>query len=103
MAEPTLGEIGAVMQGLSMGQGAIRDEIIGLRAEFKILNGTVRDNCKDIAVLKDWRGSADKKLESVAERTVDLRVEIQKAASYATIIGLVLAGLMGLGRALGVF
>lgn len=103
MAEPTPGEIMAVMQGLSTGQNAIRDEIVGLRAEFKTLNGTVRDNCKDIAVLKDWRAAADRKLESVAERTVDLRVEIQKAASYATVIGLVLAGLMGLGKVLGLF
>ena len=65
---------------------------------LRVLNGSVRQNCTDIAVLKDWRSShANKVLGQVG----DLRVEIAKMGAFGggfgLVAGLVIALLKGFG------
>ena len=71
-----------------------------LKDEFKILNGTVRDNRTDIAVLKDWRQShAGPAVKEVS----NLRVEVVKAASITGTITAVLGIIILFGKIVGIF
>ena len=69
-------------------------------SRLRILNGTVRQHCEDIAVLKDWRASqANQAIHEVG----DLKVELAKVGAFGGGLGLVIAITAGVLKALGVF
>lgn len=55
------------------------------------INGHVKDNCKELAVLKDWRRSQG---EPAMKQVIDNRIEIAKIVMQATtllaVLGMVL-------------
>lgn len=71
-----------------------------LKSEFRTLNGTVRDNHTDIAVLKDWRQSH---AGPAVNKVSDLRVEIVKVAGIGSSIAVVLGLILLFGKLAGVF
>ena len=68
-------------------------------AQLKVLNGTVRQHDKSIAVLEDWRKS---QAGPAIRQVGDLRVELARLAAQGAGFGVVVAGLVALLKGLGV-
>ena len=67
---------------------------------LKILNGTVRQNCTDIAVLKDWRAT---QANAAIYQVGDLKVELAKIGAFGGSLGLVAGIIAAILKAVGVF
>jgi len=82
----------------------IKEEIKEVKEQLKRLNGTVRDNCTDIAVLKDWRQTqVQPTLSQVPDVRLDLRELAVKYSGTVAIIGGVTTVILVALKALGVF
>ena len=93
MPEPT---IGMVFNVVTRTQKDVKE----LKEEFKELNGTVRENTTDLAVLKDWRSS---RAEPAVKEVVDLKVELAKYGAKAGGVGAVAILVVVILKSLGVF
>lgn len=78
---------------------AIHEDVCEIKAELKKLNGTVRQTEKEVAVLNDWRAS---QVNTALGQVSNLRVEMARMGAMGTMIGVVIGGIMLVGRALGV-
>ena len=67
---------------------------------LRVLNGTVRQHCEDLAVLKDWRASqANKAISQVG----DLKVELAKVGAFGGSFGIIIAIAVAIFKAAGIF
>ena len=75
--------------------GAVEQRLARVEEHLEAVNGHVKDNCKELAVLKDWRRSQG---EPGLKQAVDNRVEIAKLAmQVTTTIGMITILLKVLG------
>lgn len=76
-----------------------QEDVKELKNEFKILNGTVREHCEDLAVLKDWR---DSQVDPATKQIPDIKAEVAKLAAQSCGVGAILGVVVVALRALGV-
>jgi hypothetical protein len=78
----------------------VKTATLSIDERLKVLNGTVRQHCEDIAVLKDWRASqANEAIHQVG----DLRVELARVAVMAGGFGAAATIIAAVLKAFGVF
>jgi archaellum component FlaC len=76
------------------------EKVEKIEEHLKELNGSVRQNTTDVAVLKDWRKS---QAQPAVTGVQDLRVEIAKYTALGGGIGVVVSIIGVVLKALGVF
>ena len=91
--------LGKVLEGL-VALPAMKDQGDRIEKHLEELNGTVRENRTDIAVLKDWR---DSQAGPATKQVADIRVEVAKVAAQVTGVGAVAVVVALVLRSLGVF
>ena len=70
-----------------------------LKEEFKALNGTVRENCTEIAVLKDWRETQS---DPATKQIPDIKADVARIAVQTTGIGAIAVIVVLVLKSLGV-
>ena len=76
-----------------------QEDVKELKEEFKILNGTVREHCKDIAVLKDWRES---QADPATKQIPGIKADVARIAVQTTGVGAIVGVMVVVAKALGV-
>ena len=64
------------------------------------INGTVRANEREIAILRDWRAS---QVNATLGKVQDMRVELAKMGTLGGTVGTAIGMILLIGKAVGVF
>jgi len=72
------------------------------KVESKVdkINGTVRANEREIAILRDWRAS---QVNTTLGKVQDMRVELAKMGTLGGTVGTAIGMILLIGKAVGVF
>lgn len=95
-----MGQTPATLDSIYTVVQATQEDVDEIKEQLKILNGTVRQNCTDIAILKDWRAT---QADPATRQIPDMKAELAKVGVQVGGIGAVTTIAILVLRALGVF
>ena len=77
---------------------SMQEDIQKLTVGFEKLNGTVRENRTDLAVLKDWRLS---QADPATKQIPDIKLEVAKLAGLGGGVGLIASIVLVIAKVVG--